>query len=104
MRFWAGLKRQLRALVAPSVFLALVGYFGWNATQGERGLNAYAMRQEQLKSVEAELVRVNRLGRARGTNNSPHCRVCPNYQLVNLVGPDNDHKPVERQPALSRHK
>ena len=58
MRFWDGLKRQLRAAVAPAIFAALVGYFGWNATQGERGLKAYAMRQEQLTSVQAELARV----------------------------------------------
>ena len=52
------LRRGLRASVAPSLFLALVGYFGWNATQGDRGLQAYALRQEQLKGVQAELVRV----------------------------------------------
>ena len=58
MGFWGGLKRQLLAAVAPAVFAALVGYFGWNAMQGERGLKAYAMRQEQLTSVQAELARV----------------------------------------------
>ena len=58
MGFWIGLKRWLRACVAPGVFLALVGYFSWNATQGDRGLQAYAMRQEQLKSVQSELARV----------------------------------------------
>ncbi len=51
------LQRGLRAMIAPTLFLALVGYFGWNATQGERGLQAYALRQEQLKSVQAELLR-----------------------------------------------
>ncbi len=51
------LKRGLQATIAPALFLALVGYFGWNATQGERGLQAYALRQEQLKSVQAELAR-----------------------------------------------
>ena len=58
MGFWLGVKRGGRAAVAPTVFLALVGYFGWNATQGERGLNAYAMRQDQLKAVQAELGRI----------------------------------------------
>ena len=58
MGFWVGMKRRLRAGVAPAVFLSLVGYFSWNATQGERGLQSYAMRQEQLKSVQAELARV----------------------------------------------
>ena len=58
MGFWGGLKRLLLATVAPAIFAALVGYFGWNATQGERGLKAYAMRQEQLTSAQAELARV----------------------------------------------
>lgn len=51
-------RRWLQAAVVPAVFLGLVGYFGWNATQGERGLQSYAVRQEQLKSVQAELARV----------------------------------------------
>ncbi len=52
------LRRQARAAVAPVVFLGLAGYFGWNATQGTRGSHAYALRQEQLKMVDAELLRV----------------------------------------------
>ncbi len=53
------LRRQARLAIAPAVFLGLVGYFGWNATQGERGSQAFAVRQEQLKMVQAELVRVS---------------------------------------------
>lgn len=45
-------------MVAPTVFLGLVVYFLWNATQGDRGLQAYAVRQEQLRSLRAELERV----------------------------------------------
>ena len=51
------MRRQARAVVAPAVFLGLTGYFGWNATQGTRGSQAYAVRQEQLRAVEAELLR-----------------------------------------------
>ena len=55
---WSGtLRRQAKAVVAPVVFLGLTGYFGWNATQGTRGSQAYAVRQEQLRIVEAELLR-----------------------------------------------
>ncbi len=39
------------------LFLSLVGYFGWNATQGDRGLQAFALRQEQLAQVQGELSR-----------------------------------------------
>lgn len=52
------LRQGMRAIVAPTLFLTLVAYFGWNATQGDRGLQAYAMRQEQLKSVQADLQKV----------------------------------------------
>lgn len=53
------LRQQARAAIAPTVFLALVGYFGWNATQGQRGSQAFAVRQEQLKMVQAELLRIS---------------------------------------------
>ncbi|HEY0424798.1 MAG TPA: septum formation initiator family protein [Rhodopila sp.] len=48
------LKRRCRIMIAPSVFLAITGYFGWNATQGDRGLVAYAQRQELAHKVVAE--------------------------------------------------
>jgi len=51
------LRQGVKALLPPLLFLALAGYFLWNATQGERGLQVYALRQEQLKSVQAELDR-----------------------------------------------
>jgi cell division protein FtsB len=42
------MKRRLKAVVAPLIFLSLVGYFSWNAVQGDRGLVAYAQRNELL--------------------------------------------------------
>jgi cell division protein FtsB len=48
------LKRRARMMVAPAIFLAITGYFGWNATQGDRGLVAYAQRQELLRQVVAD--------------------------------------------------
>lgn len=58
MSWSKALRRQARAAVAPTVFLGLAGYFGWNATQGARGSQAYVLRQEQQGMVEAELVRM----------------------------------------------
>ncbi len=55
MAFGRRVKQALRAMVAPALFLSLVGYFGWNATQGDRGLQSYAMRQGQLLAVQADL-------------------------------------------------
>ena len=52
------LKNFARGIAAPTLFLSLVAYFSWNATQGDRGLQSYALRQAQLKQVQAELKRV----------------------------------------------
>jgi len=51
------LRNGLRATVLPAIFLSLIAYFLWNATQGDRGLQAYAVRQEQLKAMQAELAK-----------------------------------------------
>jgi cell division protein FtsB len=48
------LKRRVRLMLAPSVFLAITLYFGWNATQGDRGLVARAERQDLLHQVIAD--------------------------------------------------
>jgi cell division protein FtsB len=58
MGFGRRIKQALRSVAAPVLFLSLVGYFGWNATQGDRGLQAYAIRQEQLKAVQADLHKI----------------------------------------------
>jgi cell division protein FtsB len=54
MAFGREIKRRLKAAVAPLVFLALVGYFGWNAAQGNHGLVAYAQRHELLAQAQAD--------------------------------------------------
>ncbi len=54
------IRRKLRGAVAPAVFLALVGYFLWSATQGDRGLEASPQRQGELASALAEQARAER--------------------------------------------
>jgi cell division protein FtsB len=54
MPFGREIKRRLKAAVAPLVFLSLTGYFSWNAVQGNRGLVAYAQRQELLAQAQAD--------------------------------------------------
>lgn len=51
LRDW---KRRSRGTVAPIIFLSLVGYFSWNATQGDHGLKAAAQRQDLLRRAELE--------------------------------------------------
>ena len=50
-----GIKRRVKAAMPPAVFLLLTGYFGWQATQGERGLESYSLRQGQLRAAQHEL-------------------------------------------------
>ena len=47
-------KRRGKAAIAPLLFVAITGYFGWNAVQGEHGLVAYAQRQDLLRQAMAE--------------------------------------------------
>ena len=54
MAFGRDARRRGKAAVAPLIFLSLVGYFGWNVVQGDRGLVAYAQRQELLAQAQAE--------------------------------------------------
>lgn len=53
------MKRRLRASIAPVVFLALAGYFGWNATRGDRGLVAQQQDRLDLKSAQVQLAKAN---------------------------------------------
>ena len=54
MSLGEAVKRRARLMLAPSVFLAITAYFAWNATQGDRGLKAYAQRMDLLHQVIAE--------------------------------------------------
>ena len=47
-------KRRLRAAIAPVLFLSLVGYFGWSATQGAHGLLAYHRQLGLLTEAQAD--------------------------------------------------
>jgi len=49
------LRRKARGAVAPAVFLLLIAYFLWNASQGAHGLRATAERQKDLVAAQANL-------------------------------------------------
>jgi cell division protein FtsB len=57
MQFWRGVRRRVRAAVAPCVFLALAGYFLWSGTQGDRGTNAYGDRLLALEAAKDDVTR-----------------------------------------------
>lgn len=55
MSFGQEAKRRAKAMIAPAVFLAITGYFGWNATQGDRGLVARQQREQLQAEADRDL-------------------------------------------------
>lgn len=51
MSFGRAVKRKVRATLPPLLFLSLVGYFGWNATQGDHGLRTYRAQLQLLQQA-----------------------------------------------------
>jgi cell division protein FtsB len=54
MSIGQALKRRGKAIVFPTVFMAITAFFGWSATRGDRGLVAFAQRQTLLQQVQAD--------------------------------------------------
>jgi cell division protein FtsB len=54
MSFAREVKRRIKIALPPTIFLSITAYFCWNATQGDRGLVAYAHRKELQQQVENE--------------------------------------------------
>lgn len=89
------LKRRARGMIAPVIFLSLVGYFSWNATQGDHGLKAAAQRQDLLKQAHAELTRaeIDRDGWERRVSGLRTSRLDPDMlderarAMLNLADP-----------------
>ena len=50
-------KRVLKSLVLPVLFLSVSGYFAWHAVHGDRGLLARDKRQADIVAARAELGR-----------------------------------------------
>jgi len=57
MPLWMAIKRGLKAIALPVLFLALSGYFVWHAVHGERGLMARERRLADIAAAQAELRR-----------------------------------------------
>ena len=51
-------KRGVKAVLPAVLLMGITGYFGWSATQGNRGLHAYVIQQDQLRLAQSELGRV----------------------------------------------
>ena len=80
------LKRRAQAAIAPLVFLAITGYFGWSATQGNHGLVAYAQRQALLRQAEQSMPRRRRTVTA-GSGGWPDCGPTISIRTPSMSGP-----------------
>ena len=89
------MRRAVVGALPGLLFLSLVGYFGWNAIQGDRGLQAYSVRQEQLRQVQADLIRVTaeqemwerRVAGLRGQRLDPHALDERARAMLNVADP-----------------
>lgn len=59
MSVWRSVKRKIKATIPPLLFLSLVGYFGWNATQGAHGLRSYRAQLKLLDEADASQTAAN---------------------------------------------
>ena len=55
MAFWRGVKRRLKSLVAPTVFVAVAAFFIWHTIHGERGVLARERRHQEIAAAQAAL-------------------------------------------------
>jgi cell division protein FtsB len=102
------IKRRLKAAIAPAVFLALVGYFLWNANQGDRGLEAAAQRQSDLVAATAGLDRAKaelqiwerRVASLRGNRINPDAVDERARAILNLSDPSDIVVPLGKNERL----
>ncbi len=102
------IKRRAGSALPPLVFLALTGYFGWNAAQGDHGLQAYAQREAMLQTAQAELAAADamretwerRVGGLRTTRLDPDTLDERARAMLNLADPADVVLPYGRGKKL----
>jgi len=52
MQIFRFMRRAVKAVVPPLLFLGLTAYFGWNALQGDHGLRSYAQQLTLLDQAK----------------------------------------------------
>lgn len=55
MGFWRGVKRRLKALLFPAVFVGVGAFFVWHTIHGERGTLARERRAVEITQARAQL-------------------------------------------------
>ncbi len=91
------IKRRVKSAVPSVVLLAVAGYFGWSATQGDHGLKKFAEQQDQLILAQADLARANsdlevwerRVAGLRSSHLDPDSLDERARQMLNLADPND---------------
>jgi cell division protein FtsB len=108
MNLMRSAKRAAQAMIPPVLFLALTGYFGWNATQGEHGLKSYALREQQLVTAQASLLTAEterqawekRVGGLRANHIDPDTLDERSRAMLNLADPTDIVVPYGQSSKL----
>jgi cell division protein FtsB len=104
------LKNALRAALPPAVFLAITGYFAWNAVHGSRGLEAQQVQRAELLRAQAEFAAVDteraqweiRIADLSPQSIGPDMLDDQARRVLNLADPGD--LVVQLSPARSRNK
>lgn len=102
------IRRAANAVLLPSVFLALTGYFGWQATQGAHGLKSYHEQLQLLdeaRQSQANAVTEQAAWRRRVTGLSEHALNADILDeraraMLNLANPNDIVVPYDKHDQL----
>jgi cell division protein FtsB len=100
----------VQAVLPPALFLSLVGYFLWNASQGDRGWRAYEARMRQFETVQKERDQVDaerrvwerRVAALRSERLDPDMLDERARAMLNLAEPSDIVVPL-RSPGTAHH-
>jgi len=74
------IRRRARYAVVPLICTSVLGYFGYHAVQGDRGISAWVSLGQQIKGVEAQIA----------VNKSEHDRLEHRVSLLRSDGLSRD--------------
>jgi cell division protein FtsB len=108
IRLLRELKRRFFAAVPPAIFLAITGYFCWNAVHGSRGLDAQAAERAELVQANARYAAVDaqrmnwetKIADLSGQSIAPDMLDAELRQILNLADPAD--LVVELPPAAGK--
>ncbi len=89
------LKRRFVSAIPPAIFLAITGYFCWNAVHGSRGLDAQAAERAELAQANTSYAAVDaqrmnwetKIADLSGQSIAPDMLDAQLRQVLNLADP-----------------